>query len=260
VLTGDWVYVAALAASFTVATVASPAGVSGAVLLLPFQVGVLGTPSPSVTPTNLLYNVVATPGALYRYWRQGQSGGRLTRLLVLGTLPGVIVGSVIRVELLPGETSFDIVIACVLIPLGAWLLVGQRPHAQRHWSLPPSVLTVVAAVVGCVGGIYGIGGGAILAPILIGSGRPPAEVAPATLASTFVTSVAGVATFLVLSTHHHGSIAPDWGVGIALGIGGLLGGYTGARLQPHLPESVIRRLLGLLVLAIGIRYAWLAAG
>jgi len=36
VLTGGWVYVVALAASFIVATVASPAGVSGAVLLLPF--------------------------------------------------------------------------------------------------------------------------------------------------------------------------------------------------------------------------------
>ena len=260
VLTGGWVYVAALTASFVVATVASPAGVSGAVLLLPFQVGVLGTPSPSVTPTNLLYNVVATPGALYRYWRQGQTGGRLTRLLVLGTLPGVVAGSVIRVELLPGQTSFDVVIACVLVPLGAWLLVGRRPHTSSRWALPPSVLAIIAAAVGCVGGIYGIGGGAILAPVLIGSGRRPAEVAPATLASTFVTSVAGVATFLVLSNHRHGSIAPDWGVGIALGVGGLIGGYTGARLQPHLPESAIRQVLGLLVLVIGIRYAWLATG
>jgi uncharacterized membrane protein YfcA len=84
-------------------------------------------------------------------------------------------------------------------------------------------------------------------------------VAPATLASTFITSVAGVLTFLVLSTHHHGSVSPDWGVGIALGIGGLLGGYTGARLQPHMPEQFIRRLLGVLVMAIGIHYAWLAA-
>jgi len=65
VLSGVWVYISALAAAFTIATLASPAGVSGAVLLLPFQVGVLSTPSPSVTPTNLLYNVVATPGALY---------------------------------------------------------------------------------------------------------------------------------------------------------------------------------------------------
>jgi uncharacterized membrane protein YfcA len=99
-----------------------------------------------------------------------------------------------------------------------------------------------------------------LAPVLIGSGRSPTEVAPATLASTFVTSLAGVVTFLVLSAHHHGTIAPDWGVGVALGIGGLVGGYTGARLQPRLPETLIRRVLGLLVTAIGIRYAWLAAG
>jgi hypothetical protein len=258
VLTGAWVYVAALAASFTVATVASPAGVSGAVLLLPFQVGVLGTPSPSVTPTNLLYNVVATPGALYRYWRQGQTGGGLTRLLVLGTLPGVIIGSVIRVELLPGAVAFDVVIAAVLVPLGGWLLLDRRVLG-RTVRLSAAVIGIAAAIVGVVGGIYGIGGGSILAPLLIGSGRSPSEVAPATLASTFVTSVAGVATFLLLSVYHHGSVAPDWGVGIALGVGGLVGGYTGARLQPRLPESLIRRLLGLLVLAIGIRYAWLAA-
>ena len=258
VLTGAWVYVAALAASFTVATVASPAGVSGAVLLLPFQVGVLGTPSPSVTPTNLLYNVVATPGALYRYWRQGQTGGRLTQLLVLGTLPGVIIGSIIRVELLPGAVAFDVVIAAVLVPLGGWLILDRRV-LRRTVRLSAAVIGIAAAIVGVVGGIYGIGGGSILAPLLIGSGRSPSEVAPATLASTFVTSVAGVATFLLLSVHHHGSVAPDWGVGIALGVGGLVGGYTGARLQPRLPESLIRRLLGLLVLAIGIRYAWLAA-
>jgi uncharacterized membrane protein YfcA len=73
---GDpWTYPVAFVAALIIATVTSPAGVSGAVLLLPFQVSVLGTPSPAVTPTNLLYNVVATPGALYRYWRQGQTGG-----------------------------------------------------------------------------------------------------------------------------------------------------------------------------------------
>jgi hypothetical protein len=41
-----------------------PGGISGAVLLLPFQVSVLGTPSPSVPPANLLYNIIATPAAL----------------------------------------------------------------------------------------------------------------------------------------------------------------------------------------------------
>jgi uncharacterized membrane protein YfcA len=258
VLGPGWTQIVALAAAFVVAVSATPAGVSGAVLLLPFQVSVLGTPSPAVTPTNLLYNVVATPGALYRYWRQGQAGGRLALLLICGTLPGVVAGSVIRVVLLPGPQVFDIVVAAVLVPLGLWLVL-TGPAAgpgERQLVIPAPVLMMLAAVVGCVGGIYGIGGGSILAPVLIGAGRPPAEVAPAALASTFVTSVAGVITFTILSLHEHGLVAPDWPTGIALGLGGLAGAYTGARLQSRLPDVLIRRLVGVLVIAIGARYLW----
>ena len=57
----DWTEIAALAAAYVIAALAAPAGISGAVLLLPFQVSVLGAPSPAGAPTNLLYNVVATP-------------------------------------------------------------------------------------------------------------------------------------------------------------------------------------------------------
>ncbi len=137
-----WTELVALAAAYVIATLATPAGISGAVLLLPFQVSVLGTPSPAVTPTNLLYNVIATPGALYRYWRQQQGGGPLAALLIAGTVPGVIAGSVIRVELLPGAGVFDLVIAAVLIPLGGWLAVsrvpgqGQRRRPERAIAAP----------------------------------------------------------------------------------------------------------------------------
>jgi uncharacterized protein len=253
-----WTEVAALAAAFLIATITTPAGISGAVLLLPFQVSGLGTPSPSVTPTNLLYNIIATPGALYRYWRQGQNGGRLALVLIAGTLPGVIAGSVIRVELLPGAHIFDLVVAGVLIPLGCWLSLSRPSRTDRpspHVRLIRApVLVVLAAAVGCVGGIYGIGGGSILAPILIGSGRKPAEVAPAALASTLVTSAGGVITFTILSLHQHIPVAPDWSIGIALGAGGLAGGYTGARIQSRMPDVLIRRLVGILVIAIGAYY------
>ena len=119
---------------------------------------------------------------------------------------------------------------------------------------------VLAAAVGCVGGIYGIGGGSILAPVLIGSGREPAEVAPAALASTFVTSVAGVITFTILSAHQHDLVAPDWPIGIALGAGGLAGAYTGARIQSRLPDALIRRLIASVVTIIGARYLWSGLG
>ena len=63
-------------------------------------------------------------------------------------------------------------------------------------------------------------------------------------------------TFSILSIHHHGSVAPDWPTGIALGVGGLAGGYVGARLHARMPETIIRRLLALIVMAIGIRFVW----
>jgi uncharacterized protein len=257
VLGAGWTELVALAAAFVISAVSAPGGVSGAVLLLPFQVSVLGTPSPSVTPTNLLYNVVATPGALYRYWRQGQTGGSLAAILIVGTLPGVVAGSLIRVKLLPGPRLFDLVVGAVLLPLGCWLTLTHptRGSADGHrLRLAWPVLVMLAMVVGCVGGIYGIGGGSIIAPILIGAGRPAAEVAPAALASTLVTSVAGVVTFTILSAQTHGSVAPNWPTGVALGVGGLLGSYIGARLQSRLPEQLIRRLLGVLEVAIGIRF------
>lgn len=78
--------------------------------------------------------------------------------------------------------------------------------------------------------------------------------------STFLTSIAGVAAYAILSLRTSGSIAPDWVVGISIGIGGLLGGYLGASLQPRLPEPLLRRGLGLLALGLGIRYVVLAAG
>jgi uncharacterized membrane protein YfcA len=256
VIGGIWLEVVALVAAFAIAAVTTPAGVSGAVLLLPFQVSVLGTPSPSVTPTNLLYNVVACPGAMWRYWRQGQTGGALTWLLLAGTLPGVVAGSVIRVYVLPGPVVFDFVVAAVLMPLGIWLALAPASQAATagRGRLPHAVTGLLAATAGCVGGIYGIGGGSILAPILIADGQPASQVAPAALSSTFVTSLAGVVTFWILSINHHGSVAPNWPTGIALGIGGLAGGYAGARMHARLPETIIRRLLALVVIAIGIRF------
>ncbi len=157
---------------------------------------------------------------------------------------------------MPGPRVFDLVVAAVLIPLESWLALTRPPHADRGESarqLPAPVLLILAVT---VGGIYGIGGGSILAPLLIGTGRPPSEVAPAALASTLVTSIAGVITFALLSIHAAGPVAPDWNTGLALGIGGLAGGYTGARLQSRLPEVLIRRLVGVLVVAIGARYLW----
>jgi uncharacterized membrane protein YfcA len=115
-------------------------------------------------------------------------------------------------------------------------------------------VALISLAVGVIGGIYGIGGGAILAPILAGAGFLLAEVAPAALLTTLVTSVVGLAAMLLLGVAGDSGFLPRWETGIALGLGGLTGGYVGATLQPRLPELLLRRLLGVLALAVAVLY------
>ncbi|MEU0424546.1 sulfite exporter TauE/SafE family protein [Streptomyces canus] len=255
----DWTVPGGLAAGLLIATVTAPVGVSGAVFLLPVQLSVFGVPNPAVSPTNLLFNVVAGPGALWRYRHDGALRGDLIRRLVLGTLPGVVLGAAIRVFALPGPDVFRLLIATLLLPLGLWLclrtLAPARHRPPHTGELPPRTLTGLALAVGVAGGIYGIGGGSLLGPILVGRGLPVARVAPAALAATFATSLVGAAAYALLSLVSTGDVAPDWWLGLACGTGGLIGGYLGARLQPRLPERVLRLLLGTIAAALGALYA-----
>ena len=242
-------------AGLLISVVTSPVGVSGAVFLLPVQLSILHVPSPAVTPTNLLFNVVASPGALVRYRRNGQLTGPLARLLIVGTVPGVILGAIIRVFAIPGPQVFRLVAAAVLLPLGLWLAVrALRPTTPDRPPLSRRTTVGLSVITGAVGGIYGIGGGSILGPILAGRGIPMTQIAPAALATTFVTSLVGAGTYGVLALTTSGDIAPQWTLGLLCGAGGLIGGYLGAQLQPHLPERALRLLLGTLATALAVLY------
>ncbi|MGN0062815.1 MAG: sulfite exporter TauE/SafE family protein [Nocardioides sp.] len=244
-----WPELVAFVAGALLAAVTTPVGVSGAVFLLPVQLSVLGVPNPRVTPTNLVFNVVSAPGGLLRFARRGQVELHLLGPLLAGAVPGVVLGAVLRVHVVSDPDVFRLVAAAVLAPLGVHILRRRTPAGHRS---PPRTGWVVAlsALVGVVGGVYGIGGGSLLAPVLVGLGMTVASVAPVALLSTWVTSVVGVATYVLLAREVPGTISPDWPLGVAAGLGGLLGGWAGASAQPYLPERALRVLLGWLALAL----------
>src|SRR3954447_17539072 len=168
----------AFGAGLVVSLVTTPAGVSGAVLLLPIQVSLLGVPNPAVTPTNLIFNLFATPSGVLRYrrLRRGVPRSPLATHLLVGTVPGVIIGAVVRVEWLSDPRAFYVVAGVVLGALG--LLLLTRPAPPRSQRLQVVFVSPIALIVGVIGGIYGIGGGSFLAPILLIGGYSMFEVAP----------------------------------------------------------------------------------
>ena len=274
--------------AFAISYVTSMGGVSGAFLLLPFQMSILGYTTPSVSATNHLFNVVAIPSGVYRYIREGRMLWPLTLVVIIGTLPGVFIGAWVRIEFLPNPENFKRFAGIILLFVGWRLFLDilqrknktpqQKPenlgrfHTVRMmetsfrkivfgfnqdvYNFSPGWVLLLCFFVGIAGGTYGIGGGAIIAPFLIAIMRLPVHaVAGAALMGTFVTSLAGVVFYHVLARSYPGiSISPDWLLGLILGLGGLLGMYLGARTQKFLPPKIIKGILCACVLFIALSY------
>ncbi len=283
--------------AFCISFIASMGGISGAFILLPFQMSVLGYTHPSVSATNQLFNIIAIPSGVYRYWKEGRLVWPLVWIVVLGTLPGVFIGAIVRVMYLPDAKNFKLFAAAVLLYIGAKVLLDMRKKATNNGLQGKSlqdleknaptdasykvseVLSLslrslhfrfydeqykvnllgifsLSFIVGIVGGIYGIGGGAIIAPFFITYfGLPIYIVAGATLMGTFVTSIGGVAFYQAIAPYYpEFSVAPDIMLGLLFGIGGALGMYLGARCQKYVPATLIKYILAACLLITAFKY------
>ena len=292
----------------------SMGGVSGAFLLLPFQMSVLGYVNPSVSSTNQFYNIVAIPSGVWRYIKEGRMVWPLTWVVIVGTLPGVFIGAIVRVQYLPDAKNFKLFAAAVLLYIGVRMardLIKQlrgpknptgltsaqaaekrfqeqvarfrekakqsEAHGEKlasvrvvrftstriayefygeTYEVPTFGILSLSFIVGIVGGVYGIGGGAIIAPFFVSFfGLPVYTVAGAALMGTFITSIAGVAFYQAIAPFYPGmSIAPDWMLGFLFGIGGMAGMYLGARCQKHVPARYIKWMLSVLIVFLALKY------
>lgn len=287
----------------------SMGGISGAFLLLPFQMSVLNYTAPSVSGTNHVFNIVAIPSGVYRFIKEGRMAWPLTWTVVIGTLPGVFLGYYIRVLYLPDPKSFKLFVGCVLLYIGIRLVkdllgkVKQKSAGTKtldekfrakveeikkeqsaraaagipadavvktvsislkkieyefwgeRFSYNPVSMFILAFFVGIIGGAYGIGGGAIIAPFCVAFFHLPVyTIAGATLMGTFITSVAGALFFSFIPATGGISAMPDWPLGILFGLGGFIGMYLGARAQKFVPQKVIKVIVTSVIVFLAIRY------
>jgi uncharacterized membrane protein YfcA len=110
---------------------------------------------------------------------------------------------------------------------------------------------VIGFIIGFVGAIMGIGGGFLLVPMLIYLLRvPTATVIGTSMVLTLVTMA--TATVLHAVTNH----LVDAVLALILMVGGVIGAQFGARAGQNMRGERLRLLLGLLVLAVGLRFAF----
>ena len=293
--------------AFVLSFFTSMGGVSGAFLLLPFQMSFLNFTSPAVSSTNFLYNIVAIPSGVYQYIKDGRMAWPLTLIVIAGTLPGVFLGYYLRIMYLPDPRTFKMFVGCVLLYIGVRLLyefsgrgsagqskvleekfrlrsaelkktqqsrvasglpadavvrtlsVSAKKVVYEFWgetfSFSTPAMFVLALVVGIIGGTYGIGGGAIIAPFCVAIFKLPVyTVAGAALMGTFLTSIVGIIFYALVPIKNGVATSPDWLLGFLFGIGGFAGMYLGARVQKYMPQKYIKLMLGMLIVYVSSSY------
>ncbi len=202
---------------------------------------------------SLACNIVVASGGVLRFARAGHIAWQRVWPLLGVSVPLAWIGG--RIPIAPGLFILllggSLAVAGLLLVLGPDHKATRAPVAARNG--PGLLAIIIAAPLGLLSGIVGIGGGIFLAPILHLLGWDSARRIAGTAALfILVNSIAGIAGQAAkLGDGVVIAQALDWWpLVIAVLIGGQIGSHLGVSLYP---QPIIRRVTGAVVLFAAAR-------
>ncbi len=258
-------------------------GIGGGFLMTPLLIFV-GI-SPAVAVASVASHIAASSfSGVIAYWRRRALDFALASMLLIGGILGTVSG-VWLFSILRRVGQLDLTIGLSYLTLlgavgGMMIVEGLRAIARARGGKPADVrrpgshtwihglpikvrfkqskiyvsvipLWVIGFAIGFIGAIMGIGGGFLLVPALIYLMRVPTGVVIGTsMILTLVTMAA--ATVMHASTNH----LVDAVLALILMVGGVIGAQFGARAGQKIRGEQLRLLLGILVLLVGLRFAF----
>jgi uncharacterized membrane protein YfcA len=258
-------------------------GIGGGFLMTPLLIFVGISPAVAVATVSTHIAASSFTGAV-AYWRRRAIDAALALMLLAGGIAGTISG-VLLFTALRQLGQLDIVIGLsyllLLVSVGATMVaeglrailrarqgkpVELRRPGSHTWihGLPLKIrfkrskiyvsaipVCAIGFIMGFIGAIMGIGGGFLLVPMLIYFLRVPTSVVIGTsMVLTLITMAS--ATILHAATNH----LVDAVLALILMAGGVAGAQFGARAGQKMRSERLRLLLGILVLAVGLRFAF----
>jgi uncharacterized protein len=272
-----------LAMGLAVGFISGMFGIGGGFLMTPMLIFTGISPAVAVATSSTHIAASSFSGAM-SYWRRHAIDFALALMLLGGGIVGTVIG-VWLFTTLRRLGQLDIVInfsyLFLLVSVGAAMVaeglramlrarqgkpVELRRPGSHTWihGLPFKIrfkkskiyvsafpVAAIGLIMGFIGAILGVGGGFLLVPMLIYFLRVPTSVVIGTsMVLTLVTMAS--ATVLHASTNHQ----VDAVLALILMVGGVAGAQFGARAGQKMRSDRLRLLLGILVLAVGLRFAY----
>jgi len=258
-------------------------GIGGGFLMTPLLIFIGISPAVAVASVASHISASSFTGAI-TYWRKRAIDVALAMMLlaagILGTATGVWLFTALRTM-----DQLDLVIGLSYVTLltsvgGMMIWESVRAELRARKGMPATLrrpgshswvhglplkmrfkrskiyvsaipVWAIGFSIGFIGAILGIGGGFLLVPMLIYFLRvPTATVIGTSMVLTLITMAS--ATVMHAVTNH----LVDALLALILMVGGVIGAQFGARTGQRMRGERLRLLLGLLVFAVGLRFAF----
>lgn len=223
-------------------------GVGGGIIMVP-ALTFIGLPPTQIASTSLFAVTSTSVSSTIAYSRQKRIDYRLGIEMAALAIPGAIIGAFLS-GLLSAE-SFRLYFGITLALAGLYILYRNailKERAGKH-SMPLRTAVYGSTFgAGIISSLFGVGGGIIFMPaMLLALGMTMQRAAPTSQLTLMVTSVAGVLTHSALGH-------PDYLYALALSAGAFLGAQAGARWSATAKELLLRRMLGLALIAVAAKF------
>lgn len=205
----------------------------------------------------LACNIVVVAGSSVRFARAGVTPWKGALLLTALAAPAAFLGGLVPIE----REAFLLLLGASLVLTALTMLIPVRENAdgghRSKWARwVRGAMPVLAAPIGFLAGLVGIGGGIFLAPLLhLTRWNGAREIAATASVFILINSAFGLAGQLAKNgPAMFGSVIGEaLPLLIAVVIGGQIGSLLALRI---LPVKWIRWLTAVLVLVVGVRLLW----
>ncbi|MEM2628862.1 MAG: sulfite exporter TauE/SafE family protein [Acidilobaceae archaeon] len=233
---------------FLVATIGSMSGIGGGVFMVPLFYH-MGYPIEKAIGTSLLVIVFNSISASINYWRRGVLKPGKWVLMVILMIPASMVGA--QTTALAPRKILTVVVSTIIIIFGINMLVrslrGRVQFRSQNSRLSnPLIAPLVFIIAGFIAGLTGIGGGAILMPILVSVLRAQIHTAVAvSMLSIVVSSTSG-------SIIHIANGNVIFNLAIPFTLGALIGGNVGSTIASKTKPKILTIIVGIVLIIVGI--------
>lgn len=198
---------------------------------------------------SLLCNVVVVAGSTVRFARAGITPWKGAALLTAIAAPAAFLGGLTPIK----EATFLTLLGASLVLTGLTLLIPQTAARDGEPTRAARWMPLLAAPIGYLAGLVGIGGGIFLAPFLhLARWNGARQVAATAALFILVNSIFGLAGQLLKNGPDLMGAAVSFGLPllIAVAVGGQIGSMLAVR---FLPQAAIRWLTAALTIWVGAR-------